>query len=224
MRSIAKLFGRSPFVPLQMHMDKVGDCVHKTTAIVEAALAQETERVARLAQEISALEHAADEVKHDIQHQLPRGLFLAVDRARLLEILGIQDNIADKAENLASLLTLKTLSLPPGFADPARRFLAKNIEAFEAARLIIHELDELLETGFGGAEAERVVEMVHRVAELEHEADRAQHELLKQLFAHEEQFTHGTFYLWTRVLRQMSQLANLSERLATRIRALLIVK
>ena len=224
MRSIAKLFGRSPFVPLQVHMDKVADCVQKTTAVVDAALVSDTQRVSALAEEISTLEHAADEVKHDIQSQLPRGLFLAVDRARLLEVLGIQDNIADKAENLGSLLTLKVLTVPAGFDEQVRRFLAKNLEAFEAARGIVHELDELLETGFGGAEAERVVQMVHRVAELEHEADRLQHELLKHLFAHEDEFSHGTFYLWTRILRQISEISNLSERLANRIRTLLIVK
>ena len=224
MRSIAKLFGRSPFVPLQTHMDQVAACVHQTPTVLEAFLGGEAERVDALAQEISAKEHAADEVKHDIQNQLPRGLFLAVDRTRLLEILGIQDNIADKAENLGALLNIKPLNAPPGFADQLNAFLAKNLEAFDAVRRIVGELDELLETSFGGAEAERVAQMVHHVAELEHAADRLQHELLRTLFEHEDDVSHGTFYLWTRILRQISEIANLSERLANRIRTLLFVK
>lgn len=225
MRSIAKLFSRSPFVPLQVHMDKVSDCVHKSRDVLEAFLAGDATQVESLAEEISNLEHAADEVKHDIQNQLPRGLFLAVDRGRLLEIVGIQDNIADKAENLGSLLTLKPrLTAPPEFESQLRGFLEKNLEAFEAVRRIVHELDDLLETSFGGAEAERVVELVHQVAKLEHEADVLQHEMLKNLFAHEDQLTHGEFYLWTRILRQLSELSNLSERLANRIRTLLTVK
>ncbi|MFW6060098.1 MAG: TIGR00153 family protein [Phycisphaeraceae bacterium] len=226
MRSIAKLFSRSPFVPLQVHVDKVTDCVHKTRELVETFLAgSDSAQVERLAEEISALEHAADDVKHDIQNQLPRGLFLAVDRTRLLEIVGIQDNIADKAENLGALLTLKPhLTAPPGFEEQLRAFLEKNIAAFDQVRQIVHELDDLLETSFGGAEAERVVELVQHVAELEHEADRMQHDMLKNLFTHEDQLTHGEFYLWTRILRQISELSNLSERLANRIRTLLIVK
>lgn len=224
MRSIAKLFGRSPFVPLQVHMEKVADCVAKVRAIVDAYLNGEQERVAALAEEISALEHAADEVKHDIQNHLPRGMFLAIDRGRLLEILAVQDNLADKAENIGALLTLKPIKSPPGFEEKFRAFLDKNLAAFEVAHQIIQEVDELLETSFGGPEAEKVLGMVHRVAEIEHEADRLQHALLKDLFVHEDQLTHGEFYLWTRVLRQVSELSNLSERLANRIRTLLTVK
>lgn len=224
MRSIAKLFGRSPFVPLQLHMEKVAACVGKISPIVDAFLRGDTQRVEALAEEISALEHAADEVKHDIQNQLPKGLFLAVDRAKLLEIVAVQDSIADKAENLGVLLTLKRIASPTGFEEKFRGFLAKNLEAFEAAHQIVQQMDELLETSFGGAEAEKVVQMVHRVAQLEHEADRQQHQLLKDLFACEDQLTHGEFYLWTRILRQVSELSNLSERLANRIRTTLTLK
>lgn len=224
MRSIAKLFGKSPFVPLQVHMDKVADCVTKIPAIVDAYLQGDQDRVNTLAEETSNLEHAADEVKHDIQNHLPRGMFLAVDRGKLLEILSVQDSIADKAENLGALLTLKVCSSPPVFEEQFRVFLKKNIEAFDAARGINRELDELLTTSFGGAEAHRVVEMVQTVARLEHEADRLQHDLLKSLFANEDKLSHGEFYLWTRIFRQVSELSNLSERLANRIRTLLTVK
>lgn len=224
MRSIAKLFGRSPFVPLQVHMERVADCVALVPTIVDAFLKGDSARVAALAEEISALEHAADEVKHDIQNHLPRGMFLAVDRGRLLEILGVQDSIADKAENIGALLTLKQIGSPPGFEAKFRTFLAKNVEAFEHAHRIIQEVDELLETSFGGPEAQKVLGMVQTVAHLEHEADRLQHDLLKDLFTHDEQLTHGEFYLWTRVMREVSELSNLSERLANRIRTLLMVK
>ncbi len=103
-------------------------------------------------------------------------------------------------------------------------FLAKNLEAFDAVQKIVQELDNLLETSFGGAEAQHVVAMVHEVAKREHEADRLQHTLLKGLFSHEDKLTYGEFYLWTHVLRQISEISNLSERLANRIRTLLIVK
>ena len=224
MRSIAKLFGKSPFVPLQVHMDKVADCVEKVPAIMDAYLRGDQDRVNALAEEISSLEHAADEVKHDIQNHLPRGMFLAVDRGKLLEILSVQDSIADKAENLGALLTLKAMASPPEFETQFQAFLKKNMQAFEAARGINRELDELLTTSFGGAEAHRVVDMVQTVAKYEHEADRLQHDLLKSLFANEGKLSHGEFYLWTRIFRQVSELSNLSERLANRVRTLLTVK
>jgi len=36
MRTIAKLFGRSPFVPLQMHMEKVAECIDRIPEIMNA--------------------------------------------------------------------------------------------------------------------------------------------------------------------------------------------
>ena len=89
---------------------------------------------------------------------------------------------------------------------------------------VIEHLDELVATGFGGAAAERVQQMVVDVALKEHEVDILQRELLKILFAHDEQIGMGTFYLWCQVIRQVSELSNLSERLANRVRTTLELK
>ena len=224
MRSIAKLFGHSPFVPIQTHMEKVSLCVDKIEPIIESFLTGDVDEVARLSQEISVLEHSADGVKHDIQDQLRKKFFMPVDRSQLLEIIWLQDSIADKAENLGILLTLRPLANQPAFLSKFKEFLAKNLEAFLAVKRIINELDELLETSFGGAEAQKVFQMVHEVALLEHQADRIQHDLLKELFAYENQMTYGEFYLWIRIFRQIGELANLSEGVANKIRSTLQLK
>lgn len=224
MRTIAKLFSRSPFVPLQTHMDKVAACVEKVVAQFEAFFGQDHEAVASLADEVSRLEHEADEAKYNIQNQLPKGILMPVARDQFLEILAIQDSLADKAENIAVLLTLKKQTVPETFRHSFKEFLAKNVEAFAAVRRIVQELDELLETGFGGAEAENVRKMVLHVARLEHEADRIQQRLLKALFAQEQEMSVGSFLLWDKIFRQVSALSNTSERLAHRIRRTLDLK
>lgn len=224
MRTIAKLFGRSPFVPLQAHMERVHQCVERVRPIVDAFLSGDSARVEQLTGEISELEHRADEVKQDIQQQLHRHLFMAVDRGRLIEIVSVQDSIADKVENLGRLLTIKPMKAPQGMRDLFYRYLEKNLESFTGARKIIEQLDELLESSFGGAEAQRVGQMVHQVAVLEHEADIIQHELLVELFNHESEYSHGEFYLWTQILRQVGEISDLSERLAHRIRHTLELK
>jgi predicted phosphate transport protein (TIGR00153 family) len=110
------------------------------------------------------------------------------------------------------------------FEQPFDAFVDKNLETFAQARRIIGELDELVETAFGGVEAERVRDMVGHVAQLEHEADVQQHALLKVLLSHESQLTAGELYLWLQILRQLSQISNLSERLANRVRTMLEIK
>ncbi|MEJ2077712.1 MAG: TIGR00153 family protein [Acidobacteriota bacterium] len=224
MRTIAKLFGRSPFVPLQAHMEKVAACVALLVDLFEAYAARRSDEVEKLAKEISRLEHEADLLKHDIQSQLPRGMFLPVERDRLLEILAIQDNIADKSENIGVLLTLKQTAIPPAMETPFRTFLGKNLEAFDGVRKIVDELDHLVSTGFGGAEAERVRQMVMNVAQLEYEADHLQHGLLKILFANEDNLSVADFFLWDKIFKQVSELSNLSERLAHRMHRTLDLK
>jgi len=224
MRTIAKLFGRSPFVPLQTHMAKVADCVSKVPEVFEASKAGDRKAVEKLAGQISKLEHKADLVKNDIRNHLPKGIFLPVDRASLLEILSIQDDIADKAENIGILLTLKPLAMVEQFKDNFKAFLNKNIECFNAAKQVIQQLDELLESGFGGAEAQKVTQMVDDVALKEHEADVVQRQLLKDLYAHEDKLSHGSFHLWTRIFREVAELSNLSEKLANRVRMTLELK
>jgi len=224
MRTIAKLFGNSPFVPLQAHMEKVAACVAKVPELFAAMKAGDHASVERLAAEASNLEHEADQVKHDIRNNLPKSLFLAVDRGRLLDILKVQDQLADKAENIGVLLTLKQMTLQPWMAADFEAFLAKNLDAFASVRDIINELDELLETGFGGEEAERVMRMIDAVAFKEHEADVLQRVLLKSLYANDADMTVGEFSLWSNLFKQVSDLSNLSERLANRVRRTLELK
>jgi predicted phosphate transport protein (TIGR00153 family) len=224
MRTIARLFGHSPFVPLQSHMEKVAECVDKVRELLAAFVEARHDVIPGLAREISDLEHVADQVKHDIQNHLPRTLFLPVDKGRLLEILAIQDNLADKCENIGVLLTLKQLDVSDRLRVPFTEFVAKNIAAFGKVRLVIQEIDELLATSFGGAEAEKVQRMVHDVAFAEHEADRLQHALLRELFASEDELSVAAFHVWNKLIEQISELSNLSERLANRVRTTLELK
>ncbi len=224
MRTIAKLFGQSPIVPLQAHMDKVAQCVDKVKQMFEALRQGDHAAIEKMAEETSALEYEADQIKHDIQSHLPKRMFMAIDRARILDILAVQDNLADKAENIGILLTFKAMTLPGWLADDFNAFLNKNIEAFEGVRAIINQLDELLETGFGGGEAERVLRMVEEVALMEHEVDVIQRQMLKSLFANEGDLTTGEFFLWTKLFKQVGDLSNLAERLANRVRRTLELK
>ena len=224
MRTIAKLFGRSPFVPLQSHMNKVCACVDTIVEAFEALARGDYEQIDALAKVISELEHEADQVKYDIQNHLPKRMFLAVDRGKLLEILSTQDSIADKCENIAVLLTLKRIGMPPVLREMFKSYLTKNVEAFYAARDIIEQFDELVATRFGGVEAERVKQMVDTVAYKEHEVDLIQRDLLKVLFSLDDQMSVSEFHLWNHIVRQVSELSNVSERLANRVRTTLVLK
>ena len=221
MRSIAKVFGRSPFIPLQMHMEKVAQCVALVQEVFEPYRNGDMDRVGQMAEEISSLEHEADHLKHEIRNNLPRGLFLPVARANLLRILSTQDSISNHAENIGVILTFKQARVFDGFNAEFDIFLAKGMETFGLARAIVDELDELLETGFGGVEANTVRALVDKVALKEHETDVCQHGLVRDLLAHEDDISYGDFFLWTRIIRQISTIADKSESLAVEVRTTL---
>ena len=218
MRNIISVFGRSPFVPLQMHMEKVVECVEQIPIVIEAYRQGDSEKVESIAGKISKLEHKADLIKHDIRNSLPRGLFMPVDRSKLLKILSLQDGIANRAEDAAVLLTFKQAKTFAGFDAAFDIFMEKCLATFNLSRNIIELLDELLETGFGGTEAYKVNELIDKVALKEHEADVSQKELVRLLLANEDRISYGDFFLWTRVIQQVSGIADRSDKLAATIR------
>jgi len=224
MLTILKLFGRSPFAPLHRHMGKIAACIHKLPELFQAVEKEDTSLIEKIANEISQLEHEADMLKNDIRNHLPKSLFLPIDRSHLLEILTLQDSIADKAEDIAVLTTLKPLRMPGLFKKEFHAFLSKNIETYEQAEQIINEMQELLESSFGGIEAEKVREMVDQLAYKEHEADLIQRALLKKLFNAEKELTFTTFHLWQKIIQALGDVANLSEKLGWRVRRTLELK
>lgn len=224
MLTILNLFGRSPFLPLQSHMAKVAECVHMLPDLFQAIKDKDFIRANEIADKIADKEHEADLTKNDIRNHLPKSLFLPVDRGNLLEILSLQDSLADRAEDIAVLTTLKNLEWIGAFGEEYDRFLKKNIEAFDYAYSIIKELHELLESSFGGVEAEKVRVMVEQVAVNEHEADLIQRKLLQAFFQAENEMSYSTFHLWQRIFEETGALSNIAEKLAYRVRLTLELK
>ncbi|MGA8165263.1 MAG: TIGR00153 family protein [Waddliaceae bacterium] len=224
MLTILNLFGRSPFAPLESHMEEVANCVYLLTELFEALPKNDFSILEEIAKRIYKQEHQADLTKNDIRNHLPKSIFLPIDRGNLLEILTIQDSIADRAEDIAVLVTLKPIEMIESIREDFQQFLAKNIETFNGARTIIKELHELLESSFIGIEAEKVRKMVDDVAYKEHETDLIQRKLLKSLFHAEDDMGYATFFLWQKIFESIGSISNLSENLAYRIRMTLDLK
>ena len=224
MLTIARLFGKSPFAPLQTHMNKVSSCVEKLLKVFEALANNEVEKIERLVEDLSQLEHEADLTKNDIRNHLPKSLFLPIDRGHFLEILSIQDSIADTAEDAGITLTLRSLDSFPLFEKEFSPFTKKTTEVFWDAKKIIEEIDELLESSFGGIEAEKVKTMVEEAAYKEHKAQKQKISLLKKLYTQGEALSTPAFYHWLRLIEDIGRIAQLSEKLANRIRMVLELK
>ncbi len=217
MRSFLNLFGRSPFTPLQAHMDMVARCVHLLPLLFDSMNKSDAATTEEIAGIILDADHYADNTKRDIRTHLPKSLFMPIDRGQLLEILSVQDHIAGSAAKIANSVTLKQLVMPEFFKEDFNYFINKIIECFDGAQRIIKELHELLESSFAGFEADKVKAMVEDVAFKENEVTVIQRRLFKSLFSYEGEMNYATFILWQRIFEAMASIADFSEKLAYRI-------
>ena len=217
MLTIARLFGKSPFSPLQNHMKKVSSCMKKLTEIFEQIEKENFEKIEHLVAELSKLEHEADLTKNDIRNHLPKSLFLPISRQQFLEILHTQDSIADKAEEIGNILLLCPRNSLRVFTKTFQDFYKKNLETFWDCREIIKEFDELLESSFGGLEAEKVKAMVEQTAYKEYQADVLKTAVRKEFFNCADTLTPSAFYLWANLINEVGSVSHISERLANQI-------
>lgn len=223
MLTIARLFGKSPFAPLQRHLNSVECCVGLLPELFQLLLSGDALAIDQICSRISKLEHEADLTKHDIRNHLPKSLFLAIDRESFLDILSLQDQLADQAEVIAHTAAMRSFALPAPLIDPFRILCEKNLEAFCLVGKVIRELDELLESSFGGIEAAKVKQMVEQIAFLDHETDVLQRRLLKELYQRDD-LPHPLFHLMIKLIEEIGALARLSEKLGNLVRMLLELK
>lgn len=215
------IFASSPIKPIQDHMDKVFACVVLLKDFFNFSLKQEWERAAGLHRQILALEGAADDLKKEIRLHLPSSLFMPVNRTDLLELLTMQDKIASKAKHLASLVLGRKMKLPEPIMEDYRAFLYRAIEAAEKAKDAIHELDELVDTGFKGPEVQRVTHMIQELDDIERDTDKLEFKLRNFIFGMENQLNPLEIIFLYKLIDWTGELADRAQHVGYRLEVLL---
>jgi predicted phosphate transport protein (TIGR00153 family) len=218
---IASLFGHSPFKPVQEHMVIVNECVGEVPALFDALIANDKAGVEKAKDAIFAKEHAADALKNQLRTHLPKSLFMPVDRRDLLDVLAMQDSIADTAQDIAGLLVERDMPVPADMVDDLRTLVQRCVDTCVQAGTIVAELDELVETGFRGPEAARVEEMVEKLNLIEDETDELGMSLARSLFAHEESMSAVSVMFWYQLIQWIGDLADYAEKVGDRLRLLI---
>jgi hypothetical protein len=220
-RSILQLFGKSPFGPVQSHMRKVHECASQVRPLFDALLAGDTVRIEEISKRLSTLEHEADEIKNEIRSNLPKSIFLPVDRRDLLALLAVQDAIADQAEDLGILLRMRHLEVPDSLRDLLQKLVEKATIVPDEANRLLDELDELVEASFAGPQAEKVIGLIENLGVLEHECDLVQWEFAHRVFAIEKALTAGELWMWLKLGNKLGDLANSAENVGKRLHLML---
>lgn len=218
---LSGIFGSSPVAPLQEHMDIAYRCARQLIPLFEAVVNKDWVAVEDCRQSIRDLESEADKMKQEIRSNLPKSLFMPVPREDLLELLLVQDRVANRAKDVSGLVVGRKMELPEAIAEPFIKFVRCSVAAARQARKSVRELDELFETGFRGAEAKLVESMVAELDRLESESDVLQSELRGGLFKLESELPPVDVMFLYKVIDLTGEVADFAERVGRRLELLL---
>ena len=217
----AAIFRGSPMKPLQEHMEKVLECASELLPLFKAVGRRDYEAVAQIQQRIAQLEDEADSLKTDLRLQLPNTLLLPVDRRDLLELLRVQDNVANKAKDIAGLILGRQMEIPASMQEAFDAYAERCIDAVRHAQRAVQEMDELVETGFRGAEAELVHNILRDLGAVEKDTDHMQIKLRAALRSLESQLPPVDVMFLYKIIEWTGDLADLAERIGSRLQLML---
>ncbi len=218
---LANIFGSSPVKPLEEHIGIAFKCAKQLSGFFEAAVGGDWDTAAKFRREIEDLEHRADDIKKKIRLQLPKSLFMPVPREDLLELLLVQDKIANRTKDVSGLVLGRKLQIPPQIADQFLDFVERNIDAAKQARKSVRELEELFTSGFRGAEVALVSGLIEELDRIETDTDEKQASLRAALFAIEKTLDPIDAMFTYKVIELTGEIADMAERVGRRLELLL---
>lgn len=218
---LANIFGSSPVQPLEKHVDIAYRCVKQLDPFFAAAVKGNWDKAVKYRNEIEALEHEADDLKKEIRMHLPKSLFMPVPRQDLLELLLVQDKMANRTKDVSGVVMGRKMQIPAAIADDFLTFVNRNVDAAKQARKSVRELDELFTSGFRGAEASLVEELIDELDKIETETDNLQAGLRGALFRIEDTLDPVSVIFLYQVIELTGEIADMAERVGRRLELLL---
>lgn len=218
---LANIFGSSPVVPLEKHIDIAYRCAKELSGFFAAVVKGDWDKAADGRANIEKYEHEADDLKKEIRLHLPKSLFMPVPRQDLLELLLVQDMIANRTKDVSGIVFGRKMQIPPEIAGQFLEFVDRNVDAAKQARKSVRELDELFTTGFRGAEATLMEGMIEKLDRIETETDDMQAALRSALFEIESTLDPINAVFMYQVIELTGEIADMAERVGRRLELLL---
>ncbi len=215
------IFGTSPIKPLQRHMKTVLECTRELVPLFQAANRDDFDMMATAQARVSQLEREADTLKKELRLNLPGTLFLPVNRRDLLELLRVQDQVANKAKDIAGLALGRQMRIPSIMQKDFEAFLLRCLDAVEMALNAVNEMDELVVTGFRGAQAEIVHDILRKLDSIENDTDRMQVALRATLRTIERDMHPIDVMFLYKIIDWTGDLADHAQRVGSRLQLML---
>lgn len=206
---------------MREHILKVVECVDLLPEFFDALHNEDQAQVIAVREKVYEAEHAADTIKNEMRDNLPRSIFMPINRRDLLDILDLQDSIADTAQDIVTVIVNRNMLAPDVLQEKIMQYVVIARESCLMAGDISQDFDILLETGFGQKEAEKILARIEQLSEKESLADITGLEISRRLFDVEKQMSPIDVIFWYNVFDLIGDLADYAEKVGNRLRLLL---
>ena len=202
-------------------MKQVHSCIKEFGVFAKAAKSEDWEKAQEAQVSIGNKEKKADQLKKKLRMNLPSTFMMPFSRRDLLDVLLIQDSIANITKDLAGLMMTRHMVFPKEFAEDFINLAELCIKTSGAALVAINELDELLETAFSSRERKIVAETVKKINVLEHDTDTAQNDIRNKLFLLESNLPPVDVMFYYRAIEWLGETADAAQKVGSRFEVML---
>ncbi|MCQ1535626.1 TIGR00153 family protein [Methanosarcina sp. KYL-1] len=222
-RSVIQVFGRPPFLPLEEHAKKAVISAGMLKKTVRAYLDGDMEKVELMAAELGKIEEEADYIKQTIRSGLTSSVKLPVDPKLLLNFLSEQDIIINDARNAAYWMKLREYrELPPEIRGGFLELSEKTEETVKKYYTLIEKLYKLVTLSFSKKQIVEAFEIVPDIEKLEHDTDKIESRLHKQIFRNQETLRGAGVCHLTELVEKIGDLADRSVSSADALKTMVI--
>ena len=210
------VFGSSPLAHIERHSEACLNCVRMLKVYFEAAQAGDWELAEKTQAEIVRLEGIADNIKMEVRMNLPRGLWMSVSRADLLDLVRIQDAMANETKDIAGLSLGRQLAFPGKLDKALMKFIDTVIKAAEKSADVVSATRDLSRSAFGSRQVKVITDKCTAVEKTERRSDELQLKLRAKLRAQEEKLSPVDAIFLYQLLSQIGEVADHAEKVSHR--------
>jgi len=214
--TISDVFSASPFALLEEHVRACAACVAQLENYFQAAQDDDWERATELQAEIARMEGVADDLKREVRRNLPRGLWMSVSRADLLELVRMQDKMANNTKDVVGLSLGRELAFPKKLEKSIFKYIQTVVDSVNVMVEVVEATRELSRGAFGARQAQAIMAKVAGVEKHERLSDDMQSKLRSKLRAQEDKLSPVDAIFLYQLLSGIGEIANSAEKAAHR--------
>ena len=214
--AISEVISNSPLALLERHAGVCMDCVERLPLYFQEAQSGLWARAEEVREEICRFEGLADELKQDVRSNLPRGLWMSVSRADLLELVRVQDKMANGVKEVSGISLGRQLAFPSPLTEDLNEFVEVVVAVSRSVVKSIGATRELSRSAFGTRQTNAILDFVSQVEAGERRSDDMQAALRARVREHEVDLPPVDAMFLYQLLAAIGEIADNAEKVAHR--------